>query len=446
MAVLVALAAAPPVAAPLAAQQRDTAVRAVLDGPGNVVLHPPPTGSGTTWLPYAAREHRGAWWAGSVRGWSAMLHGTAFVQGVRNAGTRGHWQVGSANWLMAMADRRALGGELGLRAMLSAEAATLSAMGVPQLLQVAQPHRGGLLTDRQHPHEVVGELALRYDRIVRLRADRLGLHATRWFAYAAPAGEPAVGPVMYYHRPSAEHDPLAPLGHHVQDGAHTSFGVVTLGGSTERVQVEGSLFNGAHPDERRTGIDLRGARLDSWAARLTASPGAAWSLSVSAARISNAVRADAGGHAGHALGARRRLVASAMHVRPLAGGRWATTLVWGADRVAAGGPVLGSLLLETDRESGPHALFARAERVRRTSAELALTGSIPATVDVGALSAGYARTLATRRGIAATLGARGTINVVPDALREFYGSFTPLSGLAYVRLAPGRGGGGHGHH
>src|SRR5256885_10869938 len=64
------------------------------------------------------------------------------------------------------------------------------------------------------------------------------------------------------HRPSAAYDPVAPLGHHAQDFTHISDGVATLGVFTRRFKLEGSVFNGAHPDEVRT--DLDPVRLDAY--------------------------------------------------------------------------------------------------------------------------------------------------------------------------------------
>ena len=63
------------------------------------------------------------------------------------------------------------------------------------------------------------------------------------------------------HRQSASEDPEAPLGHHLQDSTHTSFGVVTTGfifnlskldlSKLGFLKVEGSAFNGHEPNEER---------------------------------------------------------------------------------------------------------------------------------------------------------------------------------------------------
>ena len=71
-----------------------------------------------------------------------------------------------------------------------------------------------------------------------------------------------LGPVTYMHRASAAELPLAPLGHHLQDSTHTSFGVVTTGFTIDRIKLEASAFNGREPNEQRWSIQL--AALDSW--------------------------------------------------------------------------------------------------------------------------------------------------------------------------------------
>jgi len=78
---------------------------------------------------------------------------------------------------------------------------------------------------------------------------------------------------------------------------------------------------------------------------------------------------------------------------------------------------------------------ARA-RVNRT-ADLTLVGSVSRELDIGAVSLGYERAL-WRSALAATgLGARGTLNLVPEELRLFYGSRTPVGLMAYVQVRPG---------
>ncbi len=376
--------------------------------------------SGTAWLPDRAPTtmiHR------SIGDWRLMLDGAAALQYVRTTGIRRQWQLGSTNWVMGMASRAIGGGVLELRAMLSAEPATLTAMGSPQLLQVAQPYRGGTLTDRQHPHDLFGEIAVRFTRAIATNA------AVE--LYVAPVGEPALGPVAYRHRPSSVHDHAAPLGHHAQDITHTTFGVVTVGIFDPRVKFEVSLFNGRHPDEDRTDLDLDDARLDSWSTRVTMNPSPFLSISGAFARFNPPD--DVTVHAAH--GAMNRFTASFTHVVHWAAHRAATSAVYGIN-FREGGTGLPSALIETDVELGSVALFGRAEHVRRTAEELALTGSVTPELSVRAFSLGVARPIHAAKGLEVRAILRGTVNVLPRDLAPFYGGARPLGLSASLALRP----------
>jgi hypothetical protein len=369
--------------------------------------------SGTAWLPDAARTPS---YHASVGRWTLMVHGSAFLQYNRQFGTRADNQLGSVNWVMVVAQRPAAGGTVRFRAMGSAEPVTLTSRGYPQLLQVAEPYRGGILTDRQHPHDLMSELSVGYEHAVGSK-----IAAS---LYAGPVGEPALGPVSYLHRPSAAYDPATPLGHHTQDFTHTSFGVVTLGAFTRQLRIEASAFNGAHPDDVRTDFDA--VRLDSYAARLSCNPGPQWSVAAWFGHV-----AATGG--AHAHGALDRFGASVLHSR----GTWSTALVYGADLPTGAGHPLNTLLLESTLELGEaNALYGRAEYVRRTAADLALVGSVSREVDIGAASLGAERRLWHSARVAIGLGARGTLNLVPEELRLFYGSHTPMGVVAYLQVRP----------
>jgi len=371
----------------------------------------PPWGSGTSWLP-AVAPMRGFHFQAAK--WELMVHGSVFGQFVKEFGPRGNYQLGGINWLMGDASRPLAGGEFRARMMASAEYFTITRAGYPQLLQVAQPYRGGTVTDRMHPHELLSEVAVMYDRPIG--AD------WRWSLYLAAVGEPALGPVAYLHRPSAANDPIAPLGHHTQDVTHESFGVATIGVFTPKVHLEASVFNGAHPNEVRTNFDYRGAVFNSFAARVTVNPNERWSVAASAAYIDP-----------HEHEPLHRLELSALHV---AGG-WSTSFIWGANVPTDTRRVLNTALIETNIElDGRNAIFGRAEYVTRTAEELALVGSISSEIEVGSLSLGYARRVGRLREVGAWLGARGHVDIVPEQLRLFYGSRTPAGVLVYLRVSP----------
>src|SRR5688572_26940318 len=162
-------------------------------------------GSGTTWIPDAVILPSRHYMLGK---WMLMLHGFAFVQYDEQGGPRGASQFGSLNWAMIMADREIAGGRLQLRFMPSLDPTTVGKCGYPLLLQSGEMCNGRPIVNRQHPHDFFMELGALYERPI---ASNLAL-----LLYAAPAGEPALGPVAFMHRPSAMDEPQAPLGHHWQ--------------------------------------------------------------------------------------------------------------------------------------------------------------------------------------------------------------------------------------
>jgi hypothetical protein len=190
-------------------------------------------GSGTTWVPDVTpmRAIHTTWGA-----WSVMLHGVAFLQYDRQYSRRGDDQIGLIDWEMLMLMRRVGPGLLHLHAMTSLEPLTIGAEGYPLLLQTGETFEGRPLVDRQHPHDLVMELAAMYEQPV---SSNLAVSL-----YGGLAGEPAMGPVAFMHRPSAQSDPLAPLGHHWQDATHITFGVVTGGVFSRQWKLEASWFNG----------------------------------------------------------------------------------------------------------------------------------------------------------------------------------------------------------
>jgi len=417
------LLAAAPVPAPLLAQH----VHASTDTAGVAVplgISMDRMGSGTTWIPDAVSLPSRHFSAGA---WSLMLHGFAFGQYIRQEGPRGDDQLGSLNWAMLMASRTVAGGRLQFRTMLSLDPGTVTARGYPLLLQTGETYQDQPLHDRQHPHDFWMELGVLYERQV---SDRLGLAL-----YAAPSGEPALGPVAFMHRPSAMDDPVAPLGHHWQDATHTSFGVVTLGVFGYRWKLEGSLFNGREPDEHRWNFDT--IRLDSYAGRLTVNPSDRWSLSAAYGFLKSP-EAHEPGESAH------RVTASAMYGTPLGqDGQFAATVVYGVNRMSGDlEPAEWShtFLAEAEAVFDPrHTLFGRLEWVRKTAEDLVLPEAAPHQhFHLGSLSVGGVRELGSGLGMTLGLGLRGTLNVLPPSLVPYYGSRTPLGGMVFFRIRPVR--------
>lgn len=378
-------------------------------------------GSGTSWTPEADPLPSRQFTAGA---WNLMVHGAAFGQYDVQHGPRGGRQLGSLSWGMLMASRAAAGGRLTLRGMFSLDPLGVGACGYPLLLQTGETCHGQPLVDRQHPHDAVMELDAEYERAISRTVGIL--------AYAAPVGEPALGPVAFMHRASAAHDPMAPLGHHWQDATHVTFGVVTAGVFTRTLRLEGSVFNGHEPDENRWNFDP--IQLNSYSARATYDPGPNWSLTTGYGFIS---RPEAL-HPGESV---HRLVASAAFATALGGGgRFAATAIVGSNATSGGQGVTNSALVEADfSPDGRNAFFGRAELVDKTAEELGVAGfGASRKFRVAESSLGFERRVIRAAGLAIGVGFLGTANAVPADLAGAYGSRTPLAIDVYLRVTPAR--------
>jgi hypothetical protein len=380
-------------------------------------------GSGTTWLPDASPMRAYHFMPGS---WTLMAHGDVDLYYGHQGTGRGDDQVGSTNWAMVMAMHPVGSGMLHLHGMLSAEPFTVGPRGYPLLLQSGEAYRGMPLRDRQHPHDLFMELSARYEIPV---ASNLGISL-----YAAPVGEPGIGPVAYMHRPSAQNDPFAPLGHHWQDATHITYGVLTAGVFTRTVQLEATLFHGREPNEDRYDFDF--GALDSYGGRLTLNPAPHWSLAASYGYLKSPeeLHPDENQH---------RIGASILYSRRTArGGDWATTLVYGANKhVLTGEASPGlehSVLLESNLQFDErNSVFGRAEWVQKSAEELVVAGAAPDThFNLSALVLGYVREIVQYGGASVGLGVRGSINFVPEGLKASYGTRTPAGIALYLRLRP----------
>lgn len=380
-------------------------------------------GSGTTWLPDASpmRAYHFA-----AADWMMMVHGDVDLYYDHQGTVRGDDQIGSTNWLMLMAMHPVGTGMLHLHGMLSAEPFTVGARGYPLLLQTGEAYRGAPLRDRQHPHDLFMELSARYEVPV---TGNLGVSL-----YAAPVGEPAIGPVAYMHRPSAQNDPMAPLGHHWQDATHITFGVLTAAVFTRTVQLEGTLFQGREPDDNRYDFDF--GALDSYGGRVTVNPTPHWSLAASYGYLKSPEGL-------HPEENQHRLGASILYTRRIArNGDWASALVYGANKHSAPGvPSLGlehSLLLESNVQFDQrNSVFGRAEWVQKSAEELVVPGAAPdAHYNVAGLVLGYVREVAAYRGASLGLGVRGSLDFVPQGLEATYGTRTPAGVALYARVRP----------
>jgi hypothetical protein len=428
-------------------------------------------------------------------GWQFMLHANAFAANTQQTSEtrpgeteRARDAFFSTNWIMPMAQRgfgpmRRDGagpsrGTLTLRAMFSFEPATIGNRNYPLLFQQGETAYGAPIEDGQHPHDFFMEVAAMYDLA-------LSKHMLLSF-YAAPVGDPALGPTAYPHRASAAEDPVAALGHHQEDSTHVAFDVVTGGLSYRWVRAEFSGFHGAEPDEAHWHFQPspNGLAIDSYSTRITVSPTADTTAQYSYGHIHSPEALYPGEdqqrqtasvmyHHSYARALPFRLhrakpkpaaadsedtpksppppapmqMAAAkpresmMHRVPEPRNELSTTVLWGRTKSLTDQSKENSYLAEVlYRFARSNYVWTRLENAGRSN-ELELTPGVPLPAnfdelpdgEVGAFTFGYDHDIRVGRHVLAAPGGQITLYRVPPALRAGYGDM-PVGGVMFIRF------------
>lgn len=380
-------------------------------------------GSGTAWLPdstpiYGYMFHS--------KKWMLMLHGNLFLRytatDIFKSGSRGESKLSAPNWIMGMAQRKV--GNKGLflfRIMVSADPLTEGGNGYPLLYQSGETWNGKPLVDRQHPHDLVSELALGYTHSFTKDIDLS--------AYLGYPGEPALGPTAFMHRVSSLPNPDAPLGHHWQDATHILFGVGTLGLRYKIIKAEASIFTGREPGENRYNFDT--AKFDSYSFRLSLNPNAYWSLQGSYSEIKSPEALEPEEDI-------QRITFSAINSMRLGKNKnLNTSAVWGAN-IKHGGHIENAGLLESALQMNKTTLYGRYEFVQKSTHELnleAMFNGEEKIFPVHALSLGFNHVFYQAFKTNFAIGAQATFYSSPSELEDLYGRY-PLSGQVFLRIYP----------
>lgn len=383
-------------------------------------------GSGTTWQPSSGPMHMYHKVAGD---WLLMFHYNLVAGLNRQGGPRGVTKAESANWFMPMAYHNLGKGTVQLRGMFSFEPFTFPSGGSPLLFQTGETYKGQPLIDKQHPHDLFMELSAQYTL-------PLGEKGT-WFTYFGYPGEPALGPVAFMHRMSASENPSATLAHHLQDSTHISFGVLTTGFTYRWLKLEGSIFNGREPDEKRYNFDAH--KWNSRSARLSIMPNSNWTMQVSYAFL----RSPEGQEPDTDI---RRATASVQYNKPLHRGNWASAFVWGRNHTSRpteihnlNGYTLESTLNFLDKNY----LYTRLELVDKNEllrqsdrALLRITDDHP-SFRIGAYTFGGVRDIWNNDKVSMGIGSDLTFYSKPSILDRIYGA-NPVSWKLFFRIRPGK--------
>jgi plastocyanin len=384
-------------------------------------------GSGTSWVPESSPVY--AYMKMYKDGGMLMLHGTAFLRyaevgserNVSAAGKGSRARFDAPSMLMAMYSRPLSDkAQFGLRAMVSLDPLIERGYGYPLLYQSGETFRGAPLHDRQHPHDLIDELAATFSYSFNEK--------NSVYIYAGAAGEPALGPPTFMHRLSGAENPDAPISHHWQDATHISYGVVTAGYSFGKVKFEASAFNGHEPDENRWDIDK--LRLNSYSGRVSFNPTKDLSLQISHGYLTDP---EASEPEVHIL---RRTTASAIYNKNFSERKnLAGTFVWGQNY--ANGERTNSFLFESNFSFYRNSFYGRIERVQKSGHELVLAPPDEHDVFwVGTYSFGYIYDVVQGKGIDVGLGSQLTFNQNPAALASYYGGTNHRGFQFFIRFRP----------
>ena len=378
-------------------------------------------GSGTSWLPDQSPM------AMYMKTWnttSLMFHGAVFVRYTsQNAGDkneRGGQKFDAPNMFMFVLRQKLSSKSLfSFHTMFSADILTEGGEGYPLLFQTGESYNNIPLVDRQHPHDLFSALAINFTHSFS--------HDIDLNAYLGYPGEPALGPPVFMHRPSAMNNPDAPLGHHWQDATHITFGVGTLGLRYKILKGEVSIFSGREPDENRYNFDE--PKLDSYSYRLSANPTQHFALQFSQGFLKSpeALEPDID---------IIRTTASVIHTHQFTHEIIAvTSLVWGENRTTE--KSLNSYLLESNLKFQTYSVYMRYEFIEKDVHELQLFQfEDHTTFKINAFTLGVNGELFTAFQTAFSLGMQGTINFIDKNLQTVYGS-NPIGTEIYLKISPG---------
>jgi hypothetical protein len=323
-------------------------------------------------------------------------------------------EIESQNWLMsALSKTFSSGANIELVGMFSLEPFTLRDIGSPQVFQTGETYKNAPLIDYQHPHDLIMNLGGRFSRAFSATTVTIGAYAV---------GPAPLGPPAFMHRPSAALNPQAPLSHHYLDATHITPGVVSVSVERAGFGIEAGAFHGQEPDEDR--LDLDTAALDSYGVRASWADGPWW-FQISGADLKTPERTspyDA-----------TRVTASATYFKGDENRSIAWTAAFGQNREVFG--KLEAYLFEAAKQAGRHGLYARAENVEKDILDAGFhpigTAHVHRPSRVGALTLGYLRDVAVRAFGRFSIGGDVTGYLVPDNLKESYGS--PWSFHAFLR-------------
>jgi hypothetical protein len=372
--------------------------------------------SGTSWQPQSTPFTGLMVMSGKNR-----LMAQGFINQIydNQGGPRGGKKNFSTSMFMFMVQRDLAVGTLGFRNMYSLDP-LMGPSGYPLLLQTGETANGHQsLIDRQHPHDIVMEFAGTYSIPF---AENKSV-----FLYMGLVGEPALGPPVFMMRWSGLQNPEAPITHHWLDSTHTTYGVVTLGYTVNKIKLEISAFNGREPDQNRW--TLEPPKLNSESVRISYNPDANISLQASYGHLQSPEQL-------HSDVNTNRATISAIYNKPFGvDNNWQTTVAWGQNKNLPGHTLNGYMLEAAVDFHLTHTFFGRLEHVQKDELFEYPSPYTDQVFTVNKLSIGYLYEFPTWHFAKPGLGALVSAYALPTIVRSAYGGGGIFSYMLFGRLS-----------
>jgi hypothetical protein len=371
--------------------------------------------SGTSWVPDSSPP---AGFHSMYSNWMFMFSGFSYFVIDIQRGKRGDNKLFDENMFMIMGKRTVQKCTFAFRTMFSAEPLTIGKCGYPLLLQTGETCNGITpLIDRQHPHDLFGELAAVFSYSPT--------NNTSLFLYAGLPGEPALGPPTYFMRFSGEYIPETPLGHHWMDSTHITFGVLTAGLIHKNLKVDGSLFKGREPDQYRFNIEK--PSFDSYSLRLSFNPSNNLAFQVSYGFLKSPEQLEPGTN-------RQRFNFSVIYNKQFENANLQAAAIIGINKNKPGHTLPAFLLEATTKLYKKHVLFSRFELLRNDELFTEPNPKAKKIFTIKKFTMGYIYELASFYHLQWGIGGLISFPIVPNSLHPDYGKTTSGMGFLQIRL------------
>ncbi len=372
--------------------------------------------SGTSWVPDSSPLEG---FHITHKDWTLMFSGFSYLVADIQRGKRGDEKLFDANMFMFMAQKDFNKSTLAFRTMLSAEPFTVGKCGYPLLLQTGETCDGKTpLIDRQHPHDLFGELAAVFTYAPTQNSSL--------FLYAALPGEPALGPTTYFMRFSGTYIPETPIGHHWMDSTHIAFGVLTAGLIYKNFKFELCGFKGREPDQHS--YDIEKSKIDSYSFRGSCNPTENIALQISYGFLKSPEQL-------HPDVDIKRITFSAIYNQQFNEvNNIQAAAVIGINKNEPGSTLPAFLLEVTASLHKKHIVFSRFEILKNEELFLESSPLAEKIFTVKKLTLGYVYEFVTTHHVKWGLGGLISFPMMPAIVRKCYGKTSSFMGFLQVRL------------